>query len=41
MSGILGEIDLNIKDRLVDEFLPQETYYRHSDLDLFINITIT
>ena len=41
MSGILGDIDLNIKDRLVDEFLPQETYYRHSDLDLFINITIT
>ena len=36
----LGEIDLNVKDRL-DKFLPQERYYRHSDIDLFINITIT
>ena len=41
MSGSLGEIDLGTKDRLVDVFLPQERYYRHSDIDVFINITIT
>ena len=41
MSDRLGEIDLNIKSTLVEEFLPQETYFRHSDIDLFINITIT
>ena len=39
MSSLV-EIDLNVKDRL-DKFLPQERYYRHSDIDLFINITIT
>ena len=41
MSDSLGEIDLNIRTYLVDNFLPQETYFRHSDIDLFINITIT
>ena len=41
MSDSLGDIDLNVRSRLVDEFLPQETYFRHSDIDLFINITIT
>ena len=32
---------MGLKDRLVDSFLPQESYYRHSDIDVFINITIT
>ena len=41
MSGTFGDIDLGKKERLVDEFLPQESYYRHSDIDVFINITIT
>ena len=41
MSGNSGEFDLGLKDRLVDSFLPQESYYRHSDLDVLINITIT
>ena len=41
MSGNSGEFDLGLKDRLVDSFLPQESYYRHSDIDVFINITIT
>ena len=41
MSDSLGEIDLNIKPRLVNEFIPRDKYYRHSDIDLFISITIT
>ena len=41
MSGNSGEFDLGLKDRLVDSFLPQESYYRHSDIDVFINITMT
>ena len=41
MSGDSGEFNLGLKDRLVDSFLPQESYYRHSDIDVFINITIT
>ena len=41
MSGNSGEFDLGLKDRLVDSFLPQESYYRHSDIYVFINITIT
>ena len=41
MSGEFGENDLNKNIRLIVEYLPQETYFRHSDIDLFINITIT
>jgi hypothetical protein len=36
-----NDIDLKIKDRLINEFLPPKFYHRHSDIDLFINITIT
>ena len=36
-----NEIDLKIKERLVNEYLPPKFYHRHSDIDLFINITIT
>ena len=30
-----------IKDRLINEYLPLKFYHRHSDIDLYINITIT
>ena len=33
--------EIKIKDRLINEYLPQIFYHRHSDIDLFINITIT
>ena len=36
-----GDIDLRIKERLINEYLPAKYYHRHSDIDLFINITIT
>ena len=36
-----NDIDIRIKDRLINEYLPQIYYHRHSDIDLFINITIT
>ena len=36
-----NEIDLKIKERLVNEYLPPKFYHRHSDIDLFVNITIT
>ena len=36
-----NDIDIRIKDRLINEYLPQIFYHRHSDIDLFINITIT
>jgi phosphatidylinositol 3-kinase len=36
-----GDLDLKIKERLINEYLPQKFYHRHSDIDLFINITIT
>ena len=41
MSDRFGEIDLSVREDLVKKFLPQDKYYRHSDIDLFINITIT
>ena len=36
-----NEIDLKIKDRLINEYLPPKVYHRHSDIDLYVNITIT
>ena len=36
-----NDLYLKIKDRLINEFLPTKYYHRHSDIDLFINITIT
>ena len=31
----------SIKERLINEYLPQKYYHRHSDIDIFVNITIT
>ena len=28
-------------DRFIKDYLPQKHYYRHSDIDIFVNITIT
>ena len=36
-----NDAELKIKDRLINEYLPPKFYHRHSDIDLFINITIT
>ena len=41
MSNGLGDLDLGTKDRFINEFLPEVTYYRHSDIDLYVNLTIT
>ena len=30
-----------IKERLINEYLPAKFYHRHSDIELFVNITIT
>ena len=30
-----------IIERFVKEYLPKKNYYRHSDLDIFVNFTIT
>ena len=30
-----------IKEKFIKEYLPQKFYHRHSDIDLFVNITIT
>ena len=40
-NDVFGDIDLRIKERLINEYLPPKFYHRHSDIDLFINITIT
>jgi len=31
----------SIKERLINEYIPQKYYHRHSDIDIFVNITIT
>ena len=28
-------------DKFINDYLPQKYYYRHSDIDIFLNITIT
>ena len=41
--SIIEEKDYN--ERLIEKFksdyLPQKFYYRHSDIDIFVNITLT
>ena len=41
MTEEYGENDINKDIQLLQNYLPQDTYFRHSDIDLFINITIT
>jgi len=42
MSKIMEE-DVNHKiiDLFIKDYLPRKSYYRHSDIDIFVNITIT
>ena len=42
MSKIMEE-DVNHKiiDLIIKDYLPRKSYYRHSDIDIFVNITIT
>ena len=42
MSKIMEE-DMNHKiiDLFIKDYLPRKSYYRHSDIDIFVNITIT
>ena len=35
------DINPKIKEKFIKEYLPQKYYHRHSDIDIFINITIT
>ena len=35
------DINLKIKEKFIKEYLPQKFYHRHSDIDVFVNITIT
>ena len=35
------DINPKIKDKFIKEYLPQKFYHRHSDIDIFVNITIT
>jgi len=37
----LKDINPKIKEKFIKEYLPQKYYHRHSDIDIFINITIT
>ena len=35
------DINPRIKEKFIKDYLPQKYYHRHSDIDLFVNITIT
>ena len=35
------DINPKIKEKFIKEYLPQKFYHRHSDIDVFVNITIT
>ena len=37
----IKDINPKIKEKFIKEYLPQKFYHRHSDIDLFVNITIT
>ena len=37
----LKDINPKIKEKFIKEYLPQKYYHRHSDIDIYINITIT
>ena len=37
----IRDINPKIKEKFIKEYLPQKYYHRHSDIDVFVNITIT
>ena len=37
----IKDINPKIKEKFLKEYLPQKFYHRHSDIDVFVNITIT
>ena len=37
----INDINPKIKEKFINEYLPQKYYHRHSDIDVFVNITIT
>ena len=37
----IKDINPKIKEKFIKEYLPQKYYHRHSDIDIFVNITIT
>ena len=37
----IKDINPRIKEKFIKDYLPQKYYHRHSDIDIFINITIT
>ena len=40
-QNAMGDINPKIKEKFIKEYLPQKYYHRHSDIDIFVNITIT
>ena len=41
LQNKVKDINPKIKEKFIKEYLPQKFYHRHSDIDIFINITIT
>ena len=41
LQNKVKDINPKIKEKFIKEYLPQKYYHRHSDIDIFINITIT
>ena len=37
----MKDINPRIKEKFIKDYLPQKYYHRHSDIDIFVNITIT
>ena len=37
----IRDINPKIKEKFIKEYLPQKFYHRHSDIDIFVNITVT
>ena len=40
-QNVTRDINPKIKEKFIREYLPQKFYHRHSDIDVFVNITIT
>ena len=40
-QNVTRDINPKIKEKFIKEYLPQKYYHRHSDIDIFVNITIT
>ena len=40
-QAVTRDINPKIKEKFIREYLPQKFYHRHSDIDVFVNITIT